>query len=234
MKIQYWSLALVLALGACSTTAPTQNDVNEAVSSSAGTTQMETSSVPQTQSSVLPMPESLDREFSSQKLGIAVRYPSTAVVGDCADPISVTAREKEYSVEFVLDHAPDPTCAEVPGNVFNIIYAQRVSTKTDLRQFIDKVFSPNCEITYEGEEDGDEFTGVFLRSKNPPTDAPDFECSESVAWNRTAGVAMFSPLGSKNGGGIDWPSRLEIQIPEGITYQAFDFLIMDSIRYLKP
>lgn len=239
MKKQYWSLMLVLALTACSTAAPTQNDVNEAVSSSTDNTQIEASSVAPAQSSARPTPvtleQALDREFSSQKLGIAFRYPSTAFFWDCGDPIPVTAREKEYSVEFVLDHPFDPSCAEFPNNVYSVIYAQRVLNKADLRQFIDRVFSPNCEISEESEyeENGSEFTRVFLQSKNRPKHEPDFECSESVAWNRTAGVAMFSPLGSKNGGGIDWPSQAEILMPDGSTETAFDYLIMQSVRYLK-
>ncbi len=107
--------------------------------------------------------------------------------------------------------------------------------KTGVRQFIDRVFSPNCDIAEESdyEENGDTFTRVFLQSKNPSKDEPDFACSESLIWNHTAVVVVFSPLGSKTGGGIDWPSPKEILMPDGSTEHAFDYPIMQSIRFLK-
>jgi hypothetical protein len=75
---------------------------------------------------------------------------------------------------------------------------------------------------------------VFLQqSDNPQNDEPDFACSESILWNRTAGVVVFSPLGSKTGGGIHWPSSEQILMPDGSIENSFDFPIMQSIRFLK-
>ena len=44
---------------------------------------------------------------------------------------------------------------------------------------------------------------------------------------------MFSYLGSKTGGGIDWPASAGILMPDGSVEYAFDYPIMQSIRYLK-
>ncbi len=242
MKIQRWSLPLFIALTACSSSAITQNTQTVSSVANSESVRVETSSSVQAHSassdSPIPVDQALDRTFSSKKLRIAFRYPSTALVGDCKDPIAVTALEKEYSVEFTLAHPPDPACASLPG-VFNIIYAQRAGGVGEIREFVDKVFSPDCAIQKENqsdwyEENGDEFTHVFLQSKNPPTDSPDFACSEALVWDRTAGVVMFSPLGSKTGGGIHWPSPKPILMPDGSTESAFDGLIMQSIRFLKP
>ncbi len=191
--------------------------------------------LPSASETPLTMEQALDRTFSSQKLGIAFRYPSKAVVGDCKDPIPVTTREKEYTVEFTLERLPQQTCASLSSDVFNVIYAQRATEKSDVRQFINRVFSTDCVIKEESdyEENGDRFTQVFLQSKNPPPDEPDFACSESIRWNRTAGVVLFSPLGSKTGGAADWPSSKGIVMPDGSTEYAFDYPIMQSIRFLK-
>ena len=240
MKIQNCSLLLVLALTACNSASPIQNVDTKASSNSAENTQEENSSVQQVQNSVsaspVPFNQALDRTFSSEKLGISFRYPSMAMVGDCKDPISVTAQEGEYLVEFILSQMPDATCASLPNNIFNIIYVQRATNKTDIRQFIDRAFSPKCVIAEESEyeDNGNSFTRVFLQSENPPKDEPDLACSESILWDRTVGVVMFSPLGSKTGGGIDWPSSKEILMPDGSIEYAFDYPIMQSIRFLKP
>lgn len=185
----------------------------------------------------IPYEQALNRTFSSQTLGIALRYPSTAMVGDCADPFPVTAVERAFSVAFTLDHAPDADCASVAGNVFAKIHAQRANDLADVRAFIDRVFSPDCEIAEQqdvADATGDDFTLILMRSKDAPKDAPDFACGESIVWNRTAGVVLFSSLGSKMGGGVEWPSPTEILMPDGSTERIFDFLIMDSIRFLKP
>lgn len=216
MKMKNSFLLLGILLTACGNPVTQENTLNESSSSEA---EVQSSSSEQ----AVPFAKALDRTFSSTKLGIAFRYPSAVELGDCKDAIPVMTREKEYSIEFVVEHMPDETCAYLPSEVFSTIYAQKAAGIMDVRQFIDRVFSPDCEISEESEyeENGDAFTRVFL------------QCSESVLWNRTTGVVMFSPLGSKTGGGSDWPSPRAILMPDGSVEYAFDYPIMQSIQFLN-
>lgn len=229
---------LSLLLTACSTSVSTNVEDTAASSSSVAVSSASQSQSASSQPPVL-LKDALDQTFSSATLDILVHYPSTVRIGECEEGIPVHAREGEYKIEFVVEHLPDETCGYLSSEVLAEIHVQRATELADVRAFVDRVFSPDCEITAAEDGDayqmnGDQYTHVFLHSKNPPIDEPDFACGEAITWNRTAGVVLFSSLGSKTGGGIEWPADREILLPDGNIEYAFDFLIMDSIEFLKP
>jgi len=232
MHLKNSTLLLGIALAACSTSVP-QKQVSDESDSSSVVMIYEESSASSMQT--IPLDEALDATFSSDKLGIALRYPSTAVIGGCPS-VAITVKETDTSIQFIPEPMPDVSCASIGGDgVFNVVYAQRVTDEEGVAAFISKVFSPDCVIGEQSEfqENGDDYSMVFSISRNPPSDAPDF-CSEAVRWNRTAGVVVFSSLGSKTGGAPDWPSNRQILLPDGIIEYSYDYPIMLSIRYLKP
>jgi hypothetical protein len=116
----------------------------------------------------------------------------------------------------------------------NVIHVQRASTEADVRAFIDRVFpDDDCAIVEGNEFDG--ITRLFLEPTTPLPDdegGMDFRCDEVPLWNKGAGVILFSWMGSKTGGGVDWPGEKPFRMPDGSVDQAFDYAIMQSIRYL--
>ena len=183
---------------------------------------------------VLPLLQALDTSYTTQKLGIAFRYPSS-FINACNNTISVKVRENAYSIEFLQDPYFSDLCRTISDDhtsksAVATIYAARVHNQTELKTFIDHVFPYDCVITEQSSEPG--ITHVFLQSKHPPTDAPDFQCGESISWDRISNVALFSPLGSKTGGGYKWSGSTPILMPDGSTEGGYDGPIMASIRFL--
>ena len=182
---------------------------------------------------VLSLQQALDVGYTSQKLGIAFRYPSS-FKNDCGNTVSVKIRETAYSIEFLQDPYYSDNCRTISddhssNSAIATIFAARVHNQTEFNNFYVRVF-PDCVISEQSSEPG--LTHVFLQSKHPPTDAPDFNCSESIIWNTSANVALFSQLGSKTGGGYKWFAFTPILMPDGNTVNGYDGLIMASIRYL--
>lgn len=232
MNMKKYVLFLGILLTACSN--PSVKD-SEIVSSSHEKTLSSSATEIVTSESQQPIPleKALDRTFSSTKLGVSFPYPSVVYQVECDTQIPVTVREIETGIEFLQEWGVDEECGRIPGGLFSVIHIQRASDTTDVRRFIDKVFSTNCTISEksEYEESGHELVRFFLQSKNPPKDEPDFACGESIIWNKTIGIVLFSNLGSKTGGGIDWPSKRPILMPDGSVERAFDFPIMKSIQF---
>lgn len=239
MRSRLFAVPLLLTLlSACAPSQPvaTTDTMASSAATAASSAESSVSSVP-----ALPYEEAMDATFSSQTLGISFRYPSRYYDSSCDQMLPVEARERMGAVDLVPTEVYDGACALIidptakeqrQKELTSTINAQRAETEEEVREFIDRVFSPDCIIT-ERAEDVD-VTRLFLSSKNPPADEPDFTCSESILWRLDPRVVVFSPLGSKTGGGVEWPAKEPFLSADGTEEYSFDYAIMQSIRYLQP
>ncbi len=195
----------------------------------------------QSSTPAVPYAKALDKTFISHRVGIRVKYPSTLFDTNCQKDLPVVAEEKDASVVMVPQEVYGADCKLLTdpqekiarqSDFHSTIYVQRATTDKQVRQFIDRVFSPDCKITEQNDYQG--VTRLFLASKHPSANEPDFICGESVEWQKSAGVILFSSLGSKTGGAVRWPSRSGILMPDGSIEGGYDFLIVDSVVFLKP
>lgn len=245
MRITYPIVGFLLLLTACgSAPAPQPVAVEDTTSSSTESTVLTESSESSSSREETPLPyeEALDKTFESQTLGIALRYPSTMYDDTCRKGMPVTVYERESSIEFIPDDIPGTYCMPITDPAEKLtrqndlkvtVHVRRATSKQDVRKFIDDVFSPDCDFTEEAA--GNDMIQFFLSSKHPETGEPDFLCPEVVRWNAKAGVVLFSRLGSKNGGGFDWPpSPVPFFMSDGAIGNDFDYPIIQSIRYLEP
>jgi hypothetical protein len=225
-------LGSVILLAGCTPSAPHAAVPSQASSSSS-----------QSQAAAVPMSVALDQQMVAKDLGISVRYPSTWFDLDCNVSVPVKAEKVAGAIVFSRTKAFDANCKPLPPSQFSlhgvtpriaVIDAQRVKTKTDLQKFVEKTFKKQCVIA--GQEKQGDLTAVSLRSKKPlPKGEMDFKCSWIVDWNTAKGVAYFTRLGSKNGGGVIWPSEKPILITDGkttFTENSFDFAIPRTIKVL--
>ncbi len=174
--------------------------------------------------------QALDKSFTSQKYGILLRYPSTIYDTQCSFSLPVTASESDRGIEFTYP-MHDGGCAPVPSEVGNIshIALARAIDDQDVQNFIDRVFPQGCEES-ERSEYGN-IVRIFLHAKSPAIAEREFQCSESILWNKNAAIVLFSNLASKKGGGYEWPSLVPIEMPDGSTENGYDFAVMQSIQY---
>lgn len=171
-------------------------------------------------------------EYVESSVGLSVRYPKTVSFSEACEDLEVTASENDGDIEFSTLSSPDE-CAPAFGRMFASIQAQRVEDEIDVRDFIGRVFSPDCLIVEKSTfvKNGDETDILFTEHRNPPVDGPDFTC-RTVQWNKSAGIVWYSDLADKTGGAYDWPSRIAIKT-EGGWENGWDFFIVDSIRFKR-
>jgi hypothetical protein len=236
---RFFLLLTVFLLAACNSAVSNAENTSSAASEDSvfSASSAQSSSSPE----ALSYEQALPNVFTSERLGIDVRFPSVMYDMDCGRELPVVAEEKEFTITFTPTELLNGDCAVIMDAVGKeerakqfqaTIHVQRAKSSDEVRQFIDRVFSPDCLITEENEYNGTNF--MFLASKNPPKDEPDFLCSETVRWNKEKGVVLFSSLGSKNGGGIEWGSAKPFLMPDGSIEYSFDYAVMQSIRYLEP
>jgi hypothetical protein len=207
---------------------------------------------------VLTLDEALSEQFASQKLGITLRYPKTIYSVDCDADVPLQARELKDGVIFTTTYVLGEDCKThvepSPSDVVNeavqkgisatdagffnavvggwsMIHVRPTKNETDLQAFVDAVFSKQCQITERG-ENGDNvriFVGPRPEFKED-TDA-FLLCSDSFTWNKPHGIALYSSLASKNGGGFEIGGKSFID-SSGSETQIYDFEIMRSLQML--
>lgn len=175
----------------------------------------------------IPYEQAMDKSYTSEKFGISFRYPSTALVCDTTASVTVT----EFDKGIAFEHN-----ADCPPARFTVINVARAQNEAAVQSFVESTFSPECKVisVTNYEEESSKLARVEVGRKVPlASDEPDFLCGESPIWNRDAGVVLFSPMGSKTGGGMDWSAPQPFLMPDGTQDNAFDYAIMQSIRYTR-
>ncbi len=212
---------------------------------------------PMAKATAIPLEDALSQRFASKKLGITLRYPETIYSADCDADIPLQARELKDGVIFTTTYALDTDCktrvspsptdvvdeavrngaSATDGDVFQaivggwaMIHVRPAKTEADLAAFVDAVFSKKC-VMGERTENG-ENVRIFVQARPEFTDAQTaMICGDSFTWNKTHGIALYSSLGSKNGG-PEIVGRKNFLGSNGQATSVYDVEIMRSIELL--
>ncbi len=213
---------------------------------------------PMAKATAIPLDEALSQTLTAKKLGISLRYPATIYSADCDQDIPLQARELVDGVIFTTTYSLAEDCVTratpSPADVVNQAIARKISatdmdffqkivggwamihvrparTEAELTTFVDTVFSKRCMMG-ERAENG-ENVRIFVQARPEFTDTETaMICGDSFTWNTTHGIALYSSLGSKNGGGVEIVGRQSFLDSSGQATTVYDFEIMKSLELL--